>query len=141
MFGPYDRELPFNVNDFDFEPLRDPGVHVPAGDNVDPGSPSSLFLLFFGTVLVNEIVRFTNMKGKIESEKVKLTHLIKVLFEISSTFRSQKKSVCPSLFASLFSQQVRAIDFLAGLLMDDGHYQVLYVRFLVMKGSIVVYIF
>lgn len=70
MFGPFDRELPSNVSDIKFEPSRSPGVHLPEGEDVNTGSPSALFLLFFHASLISEIMKFTNMKGKVESEKV-----------------------------------------------------------------------
>ena len=66
----YDRELPSNVTNIDFEPCRTPEVHLPADADVDTSSPVSLFLLFFGTDLVNKIVEFTNMEGRTESTKV-----------------------------------------------------------------------
>ena len=55
MYGPDNRELSSNVTTIDFKPLRAPGVHLPEDAAVDTSSPSSLFLLFFGFVLVNQL--------------------------------------------------------------------------------------
>jgi hypothetical protein len=50
-----------NVVHIDFEPLREPEVHLPAGCNVE--QPSDLFMLFFTEELVSKIVDFTNKNG------------------------------------------------------------------------------
>lgn len=45
VFGPYDREIPGTVPQYDFQLFRVPGVHLPEG--VVAECPTNLFLLFF----------------------------------------------------------------------------------------------
>jgi hypothetical protein len=71
MFGPFDREVPGTETTIDFEPLRTPGVHLPEG--FVGGSPMSLFMLYFTTEFMTEVMELTNKKGELERTKVILS--------------------------------------------------------------------
>lgn len=68
-----DTEQPY----MDFEPSRRVGPKIAASEKTE--RPSDFFLLYFGQALVLQLVAFTNIKGKSESEKVKNTLITNLL--------------------------------------------------------------
>jgi hypothetical protein len=69
VFGPYDREIPGTVPQYDFQLFHVPGVHLPEG--VVAECPTNLFLLFFTLDMMSKVMEHANKKGNSEQNKVR----------------------------------------------------------------------